>query len=284
MKVLIVGKSGFLGTSLENYFLKKGYNVYALSYRPELADEFSTKLQKLISSKKINIIINASADQNPKDELDDLENLISSNIYLPCILSKSLLLEGDGLLINFGSSWEYLEDKISPYNAYAASKSAINNFFKHFSLKGINIASLALSDTYGFGDKRKKILNLMINALKNNKQLEMTGGNQEIDLVHVDDVCLAVEHVILNKTKLFLHDNFQTFRIASGERLKVRELVELFYSLSKKNSQNNLFKLGIRDYHERERFNLEFFTPNLPGWKPFKKLKSELKRMLDYKK
>jgi nucleoside-diphosphate-sugar epimerase len=59
---------------------------------------------------------------------------------------------------------------------------------------GIRAVTLSLFDSYGPGDTRKKFLRLLLDCLETNGELQMSPGDQVLDLAHVDDICEAFLH------------------------------------------------------------------------------------------
>lgn len=102
------------------------------------------------------------------------------------------------------------ENNYSPKSIYAATKVAMEDLSKAFLDK---VAILCLGDTYGPGDWRVKIHNLLNNASKKGDFFEgRSPGYQKINLTHVDDVVTALINlgVFLKKTdgKQFLSYDF----------------------------------------------------------------------------
>ena len=60
---------------------------------------------------------------------------------------------------------------------------------------------MKLFDTYGNNDKRKKILNLLLNSYKKNKTLPITTGNQYLDFVHISEISLLINKICVDIKK-----------------------------------------------------------------------------------
>lgn len=56
---------------------------------------------------------------------------------------------------------------------------------------GLRVITLKLFDTYGPDDPRPKLMNLIQRMAMDNQPLAMSPGEQQIDLVHVEDVVRA---------------------------------------------------------------------------------------------
>ena len=63
---------------------------------------------------------------------------------------------------------------------------------EHFVQDGLKVVFFILSDSYGLNDPRNKIINLIVKAVQEDKPLKMSGGEQYIDLIHINDIIEAV--------------------------------------------------------------------------------------------
>ena len=262
---IIIGSNGFLGKALFKKFTCDGEVVKTLSYRSSKKEEFLKALSVLLEELPQSLII-CGASQAMKDGVDEISDLVDSNVLLPAMIAALIkTISPETLLINFGSSWQIGESgKEDPLNAYAASKSAADPILDHFANDGIKIASLRLYDTYGIGDKRKKIINLLIDSLLLNENLKMTGGMQCMDLIHIDDVVDAVAKTIehLNSTNARLHHKFY---VRSFRTVTVKELAVIIAKIIKEDGFKN-FEFGALPYRNRERFKLYENTLTVPNW------------------
>ena len=266
MNVLILGASGFLGSSLSRHYQSKGNNVFKASYRVEQHSESIISIEKIISSGNLDLVINASASQLSKDDPDSLISLVNSNVVMPAILASLIKKHCPRIpLINFGTSWQIDESgKGVPFNAYAASKTAAEPFFGHFAQDGLKIATLRLYDTYGPRDGRNKIINLIADSLINHTLLEMSAGMQAVDFVYIEDVIAAVEMVYryLIDTPNGTHE---IFSIRSGRVVTVLDLLRIVKEAVGLDSTPWIIP-GVYPYRERERFVLFDETRTVPGW------------------
>jgi nucleoside-diphosphate-sugar epimerase len=281
MTVLVIGASGFLGAALVRHFSQKGENVATLSFRPATQAAFLKDLEALLKQRCPRAVINAGASQTGKEDPAALEELLLSNVFLPATLASFMgAYVPEACLINFGTSWQINEaGEFSPFNAYAASKSAAEPFLDHFALNGLRTATLRLYDTYGPNDPRNKVINLITDALIAKRELPMSSGEQQIDLIHVDDVVAAVEATLafLSREKEVGH---KVFAVRSGKPVTVLEVLALLKQAAGV-EEAPFIKPGIYPYRVRERFSLFSDTPTPPGWHPRIELAQGLAQMLD---
>ena len=200
-KILLTGSNGFLGQHIVNKIGSRN-NVLldVFSFREDkLYQNKIDDLKKELIKNNYEYIINAGSSQNTKDNPESLKELVISNILFPStILSIIDQSELSTHFINFGSSWEFCpKGKKMPFNAYAASKTACESFFSHYAQKNFKITNLYLYDTYGPNDKRNKVINLVIDAMIKNENLNMSGCEQVIDLIFIDDVINSLNSSIV---------------------------------------------------------------------------------------
>lgn len=268
MTTIVVGASGFLGSALVNRLSGRGEGVATLSYRPERRSEIMAHFEGLLKELKPQAVINAGASQNGKDDPAALDELVDSNVFFPAAIASLIRTHSpDTCFITFGTSWQIGESGASePFNAYAASKSATEAFLDHFALDGLRAATLRLYDTYGPGDKRNKIVNLIADALIARKELSMSAGGQMIDLVYIDDVLAAIEATLalLRKASGGVHD---VYSVRSGRPVTILELLDIMKRAAGVD-EADFIKPGIYPYRKRERFALYPGTPVPPGWAP----------------
>ena len=280
MKVILTGSSGFLGSHLKGFFQNKGIEVLCLNYRPETEPEFLAKALSALTQGDVLAFLNAGASQLSGDDPDSLRNLTASNIYLPAAVA-SLILKHSPLtpFIHFGSSWQIGKDGApSPFNAYAATKSAAESLLEHFVLSGLKAASLRLFDTYGPGDSRKKVINLVADALLQDTELPMSNAEQVVDMVYITDVLAAVDHTI-ELLRSHPVDHLRRYSVRSGRLFRILDIVALMKVLSGKPTFSKI-QLGVYPYRIRERFHLPPATDFPPNWHPIVSLEEGLKNIL----
>ena len=141
---------------------------------------------------------------------------------------------------------------------------------------------MKLYDTYGIGDKRKKLINIIINHLINDNHLylDMSLGDQLLDLVYIDDVVKAYEiciNLLLNMDKRN-YVNKQNFDLSSNQHFSLKSIVQLIEKISNKKLK---IRFGALEYRFRE-----VMTPNigynLPCWEASVTLNEGLYKILKY--
>ena len=280
MSVVLIGAGGFLGSHLAAPFRAKGEAVHPLSYRPAQHEAFLEALTGLLRATTPRSVLIAGGSQTGRDDPVSLAELTFSNVLMPAAVASRLREHApDARLLVFGSSWQIGEGGAhEPLNAYAASKTAAEAMLAHFALAGLRCASLRLFDTYGPGDTRGKVVNLVADAIARHSDLPMSAGGQMIELVHIRDVLGAVEATLAALDRE-APAALRIFAIRSGQPITVLQVLETMLRLA--GIENDGFiRPGVYPYRPRERFALYADTPVPPGWEPAVSLEEGLRALL----
>ena len=125
------------------------------------------------------------------------------------------------------------------------------------------MVTLVLADTYGPGDARTKVLNLLREAVSAHKKLEFTSdGEQVYDAVYIDDVLEALR---LSGERLLqcAGEAIQRYQVFAPEPLSLRETVEKFETVNQVVCDACWGKKGTREDSEKRPVRI---YPPVPGW------------------
>lgn len=280
MKVLITGVTGFIGRNLSKRLTDDGAEICALVRKRKDAEELekntikcflydsSVHLGSYFENERFDGIIHLASRFIKEHSFEDIDDLITSNILFSTKVLESAIHANIPWFINTGTFWQhYNNEDYSPVNLYAATKQSFEDIARYYvQSSNILFVTLKLNDTYGPGDTRPKIFNLWKNISETGKPLEMSAGEQMIDIVHIDDVIEAYIKLINLITKDHEHrNNFKSFAVSSGNTVSLKELAEIFSDISGK-------KLNIQWGKKKYRKNEVMIPWNLgtpvPGWKP----------------
>lgn len=206
---------------------------------------------------------------------DQLDQLIHANIIFGMHLLEAMRLRQASRIINIGTNWQiYNQTEHRPANLYAATKQVMEDMAAYYAdAYGFNVVAVRLYDTYGEDDQRKKILPLLIASGINQQTLDLSPGEQLIDLMHVDDAVQALDYLAqLN------HEGFKVINLSSGRQVSLKELVKLVESAIQRPIQVNF---GGRPYRQREVMQPVQGTP-IEGWQPKISLEEGIQRLLQH--
>jgi nucleoside-diphosphate-sugar epimerase len=196
----------------------------------------------------------------------DLEPLVRSNVLFGTQLLEALAAHGPHRLVNTGTSWQHLENRsVAPVNLYAATKQAFEDILCYYAeATPLAAVTLKLYDTYGPGDPRPKLFTLLRRVATTGEPLEMSPGDQLIDLVYIDDVVDA----FVGAAELLLAGRgagHEDYAVSSGAPLRLRELVETYGRII---GRPLPIRWGGRPYRDREVMVPWNSGRTLPGWAP----------------
>jgi len=150
---------------------------------------------------------------------------------------------------------------------YAATKQAFMDIAKfYWQTEKIKFCTIKLFDTYGPNDTRPKIFNLWEKVAKNQESLDMSKGEQIIDISHIDDIIsaftLLVNHLNNQNNN---NQNGAEYAVKAENRFTLKQLAHIYEeTLGVKLNIN----WGARAYREREVMIPWDNCSVVPGWKP----------------
>ncbi len=267
MKILITGGTGFIGKNLIKSLLDNNYNVYCITrIHSDLSkinskvkifqyDENIDSLLEFFQNEKFDGVIHLASLFLLNHTKDNISNLLSSNIKFGVELLEASKISKIKWFINTGTFWQnYNEEEYNPVNLYAATKEAFLDIAKYYTqTSDLIFTTIKLNDTFGPNDTRNKIFNLWHKISQTNEILEMSQGNQIIDISYIEDVINAydilIKHLSSNKKNEYKN---KIFAIKSNERMSLKELSKVFEKAI--NCKLNI-QWGAKPYREREVMN-----------------------------
>lgn len=264
MKILITGASGFIGRHLYKV-LSREHDIYVLtrettdvsSINPIHRVIFSGEVEFLTNyfeTEKIDGVIHLAALYVADHKQDQIFDLIQSNIYLGTAVLDAATKAGVKWFINTGTIWQNYNvpdysDEYCPVNLYAATKQAFMTMAKFYTeTSPIRFSTLKLCDTYGPDDNRRKIIDLFNEIGFSGRFLDMSPGEQLIDIVHIDQVVECFLKLIS-----LLADPDASYRteyvVTSGRQITLRQLAKEYEQAHGVHLNINW---GGRPYRKRE--------------------------------
>ncbi len=288
-KAIVTGATGYIGSHVVKHLLNQGWQVGIIA-QPEFGygnvEEVKSHIEIFEYDGNINSLINymESADADVVMHLaaavitnyqpEQISTLIRSNVEFGTQILEAMKFSKMRLFIGTGSYWQnYNSDIYNPVDLYAATKEAFEKIIQYYvDAHDFRAITLRLFDVYGEDDKRPKLWTVLRDIAGNGKTLDISAGEQFLDMVHVSDVAKAYEAAYYwLKENANLHN--EVFGVCSGEQKTLREIVNLFQQAIGKMINLNW---GARPYKEREVFHPFSKYRVLPNWYPNIDLKSGL--------
>lgn len=292
MKLLISGATGFIGRNLTEKLLKENNDVYAVVRPTSKKNELDKKVKSYVFNNDINQLIKFMEKEkfdgvvhlaslflvNHKPE--DISELVNSNVLFGTSLLEATTISNTPWFINTGTfTQHYKNKKYSPTNLYSATKQAFEDMAQYYTeTTKTTFVTIKLFDNFGPGDTRSKVFNLWSNLIKTDNTLDMSPGEQIIDINYIDDIISGyVRMITLLSKKDAKKFHGKTFVISSSKRFTLKKLASIFEKVTKNKLKINW---GGRQYRPREVMVPWNKGEKIPGWKPKISIEEGIRRTL----
>ena len=312
-KVVVTGGSGFIGSNLVKYLLKKKYfviNIDKLSYS---ANPYNVKnlnknknyvffkvdlnnkkkIIKILKKYKPCGIFNLAAETHVDRSIDNPKNFIHSNILGTYNLLESILSCKQKIRLVHISTDEVYGDIIKgrsdekyPYNPsspYSSSKASADLLIKGY-IRTYKIPAIITNccNNYGPNQFPEKLIPKLIFNIINNKPLPIYGrGRNSREWMHVQDHCEALLLIFL-KGKIG-----ESYNIGSGMNLKNIDIAKRLLKIAKYKSLKNYKNIKIKFVKDRPGHDFRYALNNkkikkILRWKAKINLDSGLSQTIDW--
>ena len=289
--ILVTGATGFIGKHLIKKLNEKNYDVvalvrdssnfkilekYKLNSKIEIYDSSYESIESIFINYKITTVIHLASISTYDCSSKKIKELLAANIELGTFILEAMQKYNCYHLINTSSFWqEYSYEQRNPICLYAATKKAFENIIDFFCLNNeLKVISLKLFDIYGHDDHRNKIISLL-NNLKEGSVLDMSFGEQKLNMTYIDDVIdaylISIE-ILKNVTK----GKHLKYSLYGDENVTLKKLVNIYETISGKDIKVNWGKLS---YHKNQIMD-PIKENKLPGWDTKVILEDGLKKLL----
>lgn len=238
--VIVTGANGFIGKTLVNALLEKGYHVVALDIR---FDDILVNDDCVICVNVLNKEVAALAEEIPQQEYRCFFHLAwvgtsgparadyavqLNNVKLACDYIKLCSEIGCKRVvyassINEMETYQYLQsDDIEPSGGYiyGTGKLAAHLMGETLAkINGIEFIPVIITNIYGVGEKSARMIYTSINKLVHKKHCSFTAGYQTYDFIYITD---AINSIIAVAEK---GKAFNRYYIGSGEPKPLREFL-----------------------------------------------------------
>ena len=282
---LVTGATGFLGEHLVRHLTADGWETHAIvrpsskatTLRDVLGssnvhehDGSTSGLVNIVHSVRPLVVFHLASAVITDYVAADVEPLIRSNILFGTQLLEAMAVAGVSLIVSTGTISQHYEGRsYSPVYLYSATKQAFQDVLQFYcEARGLHAVTLELPDTYGPGDRRPKLLTLLANAARSGETLQMSPGEQLLDLLHVDDVVHGYEVAADGLLSGHLPSPSQ-YQLSSGSLVRLKDVVELYRQAT---GHTVSVAWGGRPYRVREVMEPRSAVPVLPGWTPSRSL------------
>jgi len=229
---------------------------------------------KILSLVKPYMVCHLAAYFVAEHGTSDIEDLVHCNLSFSTQLLEAMKANNCTRLLNVGTAWQHWQNKdYSPVSLYAATKQGFEAILRYFiEARGLSAVTLKLTDTYGPHDSRAKLIPLLVSMIDQPRELDLSPGEQFMDLVYIDDIVEAF-CITLALLKEIAPGAYLDYAVRSSDPLSLKDTIRTFESVA--NSQL-LVNFGARPYRQRE-LMAPWDGALLPNWSPRVSLAEGLK-------
>lgn len=282
MKIIVTGANSFLGAALCMDLINKGYDVFAL------INKNTDRIKSLISKDNFEYTDSIDDLKNVKDafciyhfawfgtnrsERDD-KALQEKNIKMSKKIFDIALENNISKFIFTGSQAE-----IGLKSEYGRAKAEFAKYAKDF-LKNntcnMEFFHLQIFSVYGIGDHKGTLIDLVLNAVRENKEIELSDASQKWNFLCIDDAVNLLE-VFIDDEKLKTVPKKDAYHIGSDDTRPLKEYILEMASVDVRYDKKKLL-FGKRKSNVEGSYDL---IPDISwiGSYKFKKFLDEIKRL-----
>lgn len=240
-RIIILGGSGFIGSSLLNALKHEKYKLKALVYRNDVsidADKITGDIltphildNQIRSGDIIVNLIGQFAGNNPK--FIDLNIKGGLNVLNSCIKKKGVRIILISSINVYGENKKNPSketDQLRPISSYGMVKLITEKIYQYYAeTYGLDVTILRLSNIYGPNKPSGPIADL-ITSLHNKKYFSAYNkGKQLRDFLFVEDSAEGIVHAIKHPQK-----GFAIFNISTGKRNSINNIIKIIEKITQK--------------------------------------------------
>lgn len=236
----MTGATGFLGSHFTQFLLSQTpHEVFAVIRSPAIPKKIlsgadierinwvqTADVPRFISEEIPDIVVHLATNYKKTHQLEDIPDLIRSNIEFGALLLESIDTTKTRLIYT-SSFFQFLHGEVNPSSFYAVTKANFSEFVDFYrASRNLTATEVVLYDTYGADDTRGKLIPTLISSIRNNTSAKLGSSKQPINLTHVDDICSGLLSIVEATPKQI------TVTLRSPEIVTVGEIVVILNSLT----------------------------------------------------
>jgi nucleoside-diphosphate-sugar epimerase len=280
-RVLVTGGSGFIARHLVQTLKDLGIEVVQLNRQAKIAENiFSSAdyVQENITFAdfgKIDLIFHLAAVYSPNSDSATFIEMFKSNVQL----SSKMIFDANAHSVPILLTGSYTQSAngqdFNSMTLYASFKNAVEIMADYFvKSQGLKCATTRIYESYGYDDKRPKLLYRIIDALLTNTEITLPEADLELNYVEVNDLVNALIEI---GSKIATNENFTIYRISPASTIKLSEIITLLESIVGRSlKKSNL--INSRSHFDVKQTWLSGEV--IPNWIPHHVIDQDLDRLV----
>lgn len=266
MKILLTGATGYVGSNLVFKLLKgshhlglvvrdvkKATDMFLGSNNVTLIDQNIKPLKDSVEKFNPEILIHLAAYSTSGDDYESMKTLINTNILYSTEILDAIKDCDVRLFINTGTfaQYYYNDGDLESAYLYAATKTAFRSLLDYYQkLSGYQVINVIPYTIYGENDTRKKVFHYIIGSLDSPTPIGMTGGEQILDFIYIDDVVDFYLRLI-ERVEILINNQLPSVQLhlGTGHGTSIKELTVYIEEITGKKAN---IQWGARPYREND--------------------------------
>lgn len=290
MNVLILGGTGYLGSKVVKAFLAEGHKVFVVKREttdlqrlcsvleentllpPEFVSTDITEIECCMRRTRFDVVLNMVCDYGRGNT--PYSQVLEANFEFPSKVFEKAIENGVSRIMTIGTSLPPIT------NMYSFSKGILGDLGKFLALKNqISFAHIKLEMFYGYDEPKDRFIPGLIRNMLAGKEVDVTLGTQERDIIAVDDVVDAILRI-----KDSDWTGYQEIGVGTGISPTVREIVEFIWCETGKKAKVNYGAIPMRSDEPNCVADTSVMSMIYKGWKPIFWQDGLKKMILDIRK
>jgi nucleoside-diphosphate-sugar epimerase len=209
MKILITGSTGYIGSCFVKFLESYDFEIFQIlrsdNYSKD-ANIFSfhsvSEIPKIVENIKPNIVFHFAAAYNNLDIATEAASMVESNVLFGTQILN--FLGPNTKFVYFSSYMQYAGPSFNQNNFYTLTKSTFNLYANYFAkTKNLHIREIILSDVYGLGDTRNKVITRLVSDINQFGNFFPNNPDGRVMPIFIEDVLqLLLSEILIDSERL----------------------------------------------------------------------------------
>ncbi|MCU0311998.1 MAG: NAD(P)-dependent oxidoreductase [Acidimicrobiales bacterium] len=270
-RAVVTAATGFVSGRLVRRLVDEGWEVVAFVRDPGAEAPCPTVAWPRTGSEAVErfaeirpeVCFHLATRFQPSHRPEDVVALVEGNVTLAALVGEGAAAVAGCHVVYTGSYWQHHDGAAyAPTSLYAATKQAGADVLRyHADCAGVPVTALTLFSSYGPGEPASRITSLLVTSALEQRPVELSPGEQLLDLVYVDDVVDALLVAAADAPG----PGWSEASVRSNDPVTLRALAE---EVAEVVGRRAPVDFGALPYRPKEMFTPWATAPDLAGWRP----------------